>query len=156
MSFISVIGIGNILLKDEGVGVHVVNRLRKRSLPEKVKLFDCGTDLFSLISALEGCEKAIIIDAGKFGGKPGEIRCFKLKNSMESVKLVSSLSLHDIDVVKVLSIASKTFKFPEEIFFVCIEPKEVGLGLNLSQEVNRSIPSAVKLVIDKVKEDEII
>jgi hydrogenase maturation protease len=71
---ITVLGIGNILLSDDGVGVHVINRLKAEyEFPEHVRLMDGGTKGLDLLPYLEECDKILIIDAANFKKDPGTI-----------------------------------------------------------------------------------
>lgn len=72
MKRILVVGIGNLLLGDEGVGVHVVSRLKESALPPGVEAVDVGTNSYDLIDCLYESERLIVIDAMQGGGEPGD------------------------------------------------------------------------------------
>ena len=82
-----VLGLGNILLKDEGVGVHVIRNLQELALPENVEVIDGGTAGLDMLLSEEGSYKLIVIDATKAGGKPGTIYKAKV-NSGDIDKLL--------------------------------------------------------------------
>ena len=86
MKKVVVIGIGNILLSDEGVGIRVVEELRKRELPEGVELHDGATLGLTLLNFLDGADKAIIVDAVKAGGNPGDVYCFHFKEIPKKIQ----------------------------------------------------------------------
>lgn len=71
-------GIGNLLLGDEGVGVHLINALRNEKLPEWAKLEDGGTGGFTLFDIMQGYEKIIVIDAVEMKAEPGTVRKIEL------------------------------------------------------------------------------
>ncbi len=72
MDKILIVGIGNLLCRDEGIGVHVIQEMKKMELPGHIELLDIGTSTMDLISYLEGVKKLIVIDAMKAGGTPAQ------------------------------------------------------------------------------------
>ncbi|MBS7287946.1 MAG: hydrogenase maturation protease, partial [Candidatus Freyarchaeota archaeon] len=77
MRRVFVIGVGNYLLGDEGVGVHVINRMKGGSLPEGVEVVDGGVGGLFLLEFFEKADKVILVDAVLGGGKPGDIYVIK-------------------------------------------------------------------------------
>src|SRR4030042_7180736 len=92
---ILILGIGNLLLKDEGVGVHVVERLREIPLPENVEVLDGGTAGLDLVDFIGGRKKLIVIDAVNAGEKPGTI--YRLTEENLDIKPKALTSFHEID-----------------------------------------------------------
>jgi hydrogenase maturation protease len=135
---------GNLLCRDEGVGVHVVQEMKKMKLPEHLELLDIGTSTMDLIYSLNGVGKLIVIDAMKAGEAPGTIyRC-----SPEDLlpKEESPISLHEIGLLETLSMAQKKgMKIEAKI--IGVEPKVMGWGLELSKEVRNSIPLVIEAVL---------
>jgi hydrogenase maturation protease len=141
---ILVVGIGNLLCRDEGVGVHVIQEMEKREVPGHVELLDIGTSTMDLISFLEGVKKLIIIDAMKAGGTPGTIyRC-----GPEDLlpKGEDPISLHDIGVLETLSMAKK-MGMEINTVIIGVEPKVVDWGMELSDEVRNKIPAVIEEVL---------
>lgn len=144
---ILILGIGNLLLKDEGVGVHVVNRLRDINLPCNMEVLDGGTLGFDLHLYIEGRKKVIVIDAVMAGEPPGTIYRFTDSDIVAEAKV--SLSAHDIDFTDVLKTAHFLGHKPE-IIFIGIEPKDISEGLELSPEIEKKIPKVIDVVMREI------
>ncbi|MBO8181857.1 MAG: hydrogenase maturation protease [Archaeoglobus sp.] len=149
-----VLGIGNILLRDEGVGVRVAEELKNLDLPEDVEVIDGGTLGLSLLNFFESYEKVVIIDAVKGGKKPGTIYKFDLTEYLDNISYPFSLSsMHDIDFVYTMKqIGREFYKLPEKMIVIGIEPEEVEAGLELSDRLKKKIPEVVKLVLEEINE----
>jgi hydrogenase maturation protease len=145
-----VLGVGNLLLGDEGVGVHLIQKLREMQLGEGVELVDGGTSLLDFIPQRKDVSKLIIVDAIKLGGKPGTTYKICVDSSLlKGAK--GMISLHQLGVVETLAIAQKMGKLPHTII-IGIEPKEIGYGLELSPEVERETEKMVNLILGEVKD----
>ncbi len=96
-----VIGVGNLLLKDEGIGIHVANALQEVNIPQGDKIIDGGTSP-DLIAYTEAGDKLIIIDAMKAGGKPGTIYRFHPQDLTSQAQRI--FSAHDLGVEQSLKI----------------------------------------------------
>ena len=147
---IAVLGIGNLLLQDEGVGVHSVQRLAHCISDDNVAIIDGGTfpDISLLIG--ENIDKLIIIDAVKGGGKPGTIYRFNLDEV--DLDLAPSISLHEISVLNNLKMMALSRRQPKSIVVLGIEPKLIDFGLDLSQEVAEKLPEITKLVLAEIRQ----
>ncbi len=154
---IAIVGVGNILCSDEGVGVYVINRLRELSLPEYVELYDCGTSGIAVLEALDGSKKGVIIDAVSMGGSPGRVYRFSLDEvlSMED-NLFRMVSLHQFDLVSTLKLASYTdvYRLPDDIVIIGVEGKDYSFNVGLSKEVEEAIPLVVEMVLKEIKNFE--
>ncbi|HHW40263.1 MAG TPA: hydrogenase maturation protease [Syntrophomonadaceae bacterium] len=140
-----VVGIGNLLLKDEGVGVHVIRALEKRALPPDVELIDGGTAGADLLPYLSGAEKIIIVDALMGGGEPGAIYCLT-PDDCEPQEEGVSISLHDLGVLVVLKDLELLEGRKTPVLIIGIEPKELGWGMELTPEVAASLPRVIELI----------
>lgn len=139
---ITIVGIGNILLKDEGVGCHVAHALEDISLSD-VKVIDGGTSP-NVMQTIEDADKLIIVDAVRGGGLPGEVYRFQLDDITLEQK--SFLSLHDISLVDSLLLMRRLYNIGE-ITIIGIEPKEIEWGLELSPEVREKLPQIVEIIL---------
>jgi len=143
MKKIAIIGIGNILMSDDGAGVRVLELLSPP--PKGVELIELATGGMSLLHKLEGLDTAIIVDAVDFGGKPGEVRVFKPED-VTSIKTVG-YSLHDLDILKVLELAKQMGTLPKHVFIAAIQPGSLEMGEGLSPEVEGALPElAIKIL----------
>jgi hydrogenase maturation protease len=150
---ITVLGIGNLLLKDEGVGVHLVQKLTGILDDANVDIIDAGTypDFPALVN--DSTDKLIIIDAVKAGDKPGTIYRFNFDNVDPDSAL--PVSLHDIGVADSLKIMALLNRQPKSIVVIGIEPKTIDFGLELSPEVEDKLPEVIKLVLKEIAETTI-
>ena len=137
-----VLGTGNVLLKDEGIGCHVVHALEEVPLPN-IKVMDWGT-CPDVVQFLEGADKLIIVDAAKGGGIPGQIYRFKLGDV--ALERKPFLSLHDTGLLDNLMLMKLLHNIPE-ITIIGIEPKEIGCGLELSSELQEKVPRIVDSIL---------
>jgi len=137
-----VLGIGNVLLGDEGVGCHVVHALEGIPLPD-VKIIDGGTcpDAFQL---LEDADKLVIVDAVKGGGTPGQIYRFHLEDITLEQK--PFLSLHDMGLVDNLMLMQLWHNISEAVI-IGVEPREINWGLELSPELREKMPQIIETIL---------
>jgi len=148
---ILILGIGNLLLKDEGVGVHVVERLKEMLLPDNVEVLDGGTAGLDLVDFIEGRKKLIVIDAVHAGEKPGTF--YRLTEENLDIKPKAITSFHEIDFLDALHMSGVMNSKPEEIVVIGIEPKDMSGGLELSPEIEERIPEIIKLVMEELNSD---
>lgn len=153
-----VVGVGNILLKDEGVGVHVAWKLQELSLPGDVEVIDGGTASLEVLLLHEGVDKLVMIDAMRTGKKPGTIYKGRFKAG-ESEELAwifgqsakSKISLHQVGLIEAMAAAEKLNRAPKEIVIIGVEPGEWDYGLELTETVKQSIPEVIKKVLEEIE-----
>lgn len=142
-----VVGVGNLLLKDEGIGVHIAHALQQIDIPRGAKIIDGGTSS-DLPYYLRDVDKLIIIDAVKAGGKPGTVYRFHPHDvNIESEEI---LSVHELGLEQSLKMMSLMGSEPKEIVIIGIEPKEIDWGTELSAELQQKIPEIVNLVLNEI------
>jgi hydrogenase maturation protease len=151
-SKVTIMGVGNILRKDEGVGVKVIEEMRQVDLPAQVVLVDGGTGGLDLIHIMEKSHKLIIIDACDAGAEPGTIWRFT-PDELEREAKSPMVSLHDVDLIDAIELAKFLGKAPSEIVIFGIQPKDIGWGTELTEEVKRKIPEIIDVVIAELKEN---
>jgi len=130
-----VLGIGNPLMGDEGVGCRLIEHFL--SMPEKypsVDFLDAGTGGLSILHLIAGRGKVIIIDCAYMGAAAGTMKRF-LPDETESVKRLAGQSLHEADILKIIDMSRLLGQCPDEIVIFGIEPEQVGPGLSLSGAV---------------------
>jgi hydrogenase maturation protease len=147
-----VIGVGNLLLKDEGIGIHTIKALQETSLPQDIKIIDGGTAP-DLIAYTQAGDKLIIIDAAKAGGKPGTIYRFQPRDLAPEKKRV--ISAHELGVEQNLRLMALMGNEPSEIVIIGVEPKEIDWGTELSPELQPVIPEIIKVVRKEIGMDEL-
>ncbi len=145
---ILVLGIGNFLRSDDGVGLHVIEALRKENLGDNVHLME-GLSNLDIFEALKDYEKIIIIDAIKSGGKPGTIYQLSLKDFKDK-QTVHSFSTHlNMDFPTMLELGKKVFpnKIPEDIIIIAIEVNDITtISDKCTPKVEKAIPKTVELI----------
>jgi hydrogenase maturation protease len=142
---ILILGIGNILLRDEGIGVHVVNQLTDMVLQPDVELMDGGTMGIDLLFYIEGRKKVIVIDTVKAGEPPGTMYRFTDKDL--GFKKDALRTAHGIDFSDVVRTAQTMGTKPDEIVFIGIEPESMEEGMELSPLIAERIPAIIQLVM---------
>ncbi len=149
MPNITVLGLGNILLKDEGAGIRVIEYLKaEKSLPSFVRLIDGGTGGMGLIGFIEKADRLIIVDTVFGDGAPGDIYRFTFDSMPHQGKKASSL--HDIGISGVFSLLDILNRKRPDTVIVGIEPGRVKYGIGLTLEVESAVPKAAKMVKDEI------
>ncbi|MEW6002728.1 MAG: HyaD/HybD family hydrogenase maturation endopeptidase [Nitrospirota bacterium] len=146
---ILVLGIGNLILKDEGFGVHVVNKLMDMSFPPDVEIMDGGTMGIDLLYYIEGRKKVIVIDVVSADSPPGTLYRFTDKNLEGYQGLLRSV--HEIDFSYVIKTAELLGNKPDEIVFIGITPQEITEGIGLSPVLEQKIPAVIELVMKEIE-----
>ncbi|MFN0237408.1 HyaD/HybD family hydrogenase maturation endopeptidase [Hydrogenobacter sp. Uz 6-8] len=145
-----VLGVGNILLSDEGLGVRVVEELRKnyRFFPE-VELMDGGTLGMDLLYFMEGFERLLLVDAVLGGCAPGTLYRFE----GEEVKgyFRKKVSAHELGVQEVLALAQMLGRAPREIVLLGMEPESLDISLELSETVKSRLDELVSGVLKELE-----
>lgn len=133
-----ILGIGNSLLSDDGVGIHAVNFLRKEP-PRNTILVAPGTDFLSAAPFLERCTKALVIDAMDTGQPPGSLHYC---SSRDLVEIHQIHSLHELGLLAVLEFLDG--KSRPEVHILGVQPGRIELGLQLSPPVASALPQVVR------------
>jgi hydrogenase maturation protease len=141
---IAVVGVGNLLLKDEGIGIHVVRALQESPLPDGVVVIDGGTSP-DVLDYLEPADKLVIIDAAEAGGEPGAI--YRFRPDDVTLETGEAISLHELGLISSLKTMSLLGKTPPEVIIIGIQPKEIDWGMELSPELKEKVPEIVRVVL---------
>jgi hydrogenase maturation protease len=142
-----VIGIGNLLQGDDGVGVHAVRYLEGK-LPQGVTLVEGGVYGLDLLPYLEGHGKAVFIDAIEAGDEPGAI--FRFSPREVQMQPTVSMSLHDFGLRELIAAARLLDQCPEDIIVIAVQVKTMETGMELSDEVRGSLPDVHRLVMEEI------
>lgn len=147
-----ILGLGNPLQADDGVGCRAVEALERCPLPADVEVLDGGAPGVGLLHLLEGRRRAVIVDAAEMGRRPGEIVRFR----PEEVTLTGSsarFSLHRTAVADALALA-RALNLPlPEITFYGVQPGRVGWSDGLSPEVAAAVPALIEALLAEVKRE---
>jgi hydrogenase maturation protease len=144
-----ILGVGNLLLTDDGFGVHVINALREHPLPPNVTLIEAGIVSHQLIPDFHAADLLIFIDAVEAGDTPGSIFRFKPEDMQFMTQL--KVSLHDMSLIDVLHMTALTGDRPETII-IAVQPKDVRTcSMELNNEVKAVIPKVIELIFEELK-----
>jgi hydrogenase maturation protease len=144
-----ILGIGNILLRDEGIGVRVVEALRSADWPDDVEIIDGGTAGANLVELMADRQKMIVVDAMDAQVAPGTV--LRLEGDELLPEPHAAVSLHQLALVDSLAIANLLGCAPREVIVVGVQPGQIRPGLELSPEVERAIPIAIDAVRREVQ-----
>ena len=143
-----ILGLGNPLLGDEGIGVRVVEELKGRELPDGVAIVEGGTAGLGLIGLMEGYQRVIIVDAADMGRSPGcVVRFTPLEAQFKTAE--APLSLHQIGLGEMLALAGALEVAPAELVIIGVQPSQVEMGAGLSPEVEGAIPQIIRTILDE-------
>lgn len=138
-----VVGVGNTLMSDDGIGPCVIEAMREKLAGrEDVELVDAGTGGMNVVHAIAGRDKAVIVDCALMGAKSGAIKRFTPEEA-RSVKHVSAVSFHDIDIFKVLEVSSQLGERPGEVVLFGIEPETIERGMGISDALEKHMAEYV-------------
>ena len=145
-----VLGIGNLLIGDEGVGCKAVEELNERyQLPPELECIDGGTAGFELLSLMDGKDLVILIDALRNDMEPGT----SVLVAGEDVPQVflTSISPHQLGISDVLAAAQLTDALPGQLFLYGIEPRNMDVGIGLTPEVEAGMEKVISAVVEQLR-----
>jgi hydrogenase maturation protease len=144
-----ILGVGNLLLTDDGFGVHVINALKDITFPDNIKLIEAGVVSHQLIPMFHEIDFLLVIDTVEAGDKPGSL--FRFSPDDMQFKSDQKSSLHQLSLIDVLQMAELTGRKPETII-IAVQPKDISSwSLELSDEVKAVIPRVKELIIEELK-----
>jgi hydrogenase maturation protease len=146
---ILVLGIGNVLLKDEGIGAHVAQRLPSLSLPENVEVIDGGTMGLELLYLMENRDKVILIDAIQTTEPPGTIFRFQAREIPGIIK-ENKLSFHQLGIYDTFKVSQYLGRQLPEIIVIAVQPKDISMGTELSPEIEAKIPEIFNRILEEI------
>ncbi len=147
-----VLGIGNTLLTDEGVGVHVIERLRQE-YPDSdmVEFVDGGTLSFTLADVMAGTDQLIIVDAAELDSPPGSVSLFENEALDEYLGRGKRRSVHEVGLLDLLAITHLTGDLPARRALIGIQPQKVDWGEHPSPAVAAAIPQACDMTRELIR-----
>ena len=147
-----VLGIGNVLMGDEGVGVHVVRHLEKLGTPEGVELLDGGTGSFLLLEPMNRARRIILIDATLDSQPPGTVRRLTPRFSTDYPR---TLTAHDIGLKDLLD-TLYLLDHPVDIVLFAVSIASLQeISLDLCPEIAERVPEIAQLVLNEVMSDRL-
>lgn len=151
-----VLGLGNTLMGDEGVGVHTLKFLDKflqdtLPLQNDIELLDGGTLSFSLAVPLADSEQLIVIDAAQLDSAPGTVRVFEGEEMDRFVGQGKKSSVHEVGLFDLLAISRLSEKTPNQRALIGIQPETIDWADNPTPAVAQAIPVASAMVCDLIR-----
>ncbi|ALF10695.1 HyaD/HybD family hydrogenase maturation endopeptidase [Parageobacillus thermoglucosidasius] len=147
---ITVLGIGNLLYSDEGVGIHVLPLLAERLSPyENVEVIEGSTDGIRLLETIEGTDYLIIVDAVNAGKEAGTI--VTLVDDEIPAYFGVKMSIHQLGFQEVLFAAKIRETCPEQMILFGVQPASLEIGLQLSDIVQAQLPQLAEKVVQQVR-----
>ena len=144
-----VLGLGNVILGDEGVGVHVVRALEKHTLPENVECLDGGTGGFTLLEPLQSANRIILIDAAADGNPIGTVTRTTPRFSRD---YPPTLTAHDIGVKDLLDVFYIQGGGPEvTLYAITIDPRQ-PISMELSEKIAKAADVAVAEILAELRQ----
>jgi hydrogenase maturation protease len=147
---VTIIGLGNILMRDEGMGVQAVAALEDRyELPPELEVVDGGTSGLDLLPYIEGRDQVIFVDAVNFRREPGYIGV--LENQEIPALFAPKDSLHHLGLMDILAAAQLLDIAPREVCLIGIQPQLIELGLDLSELLQEKMEALLGCVVAKLQ-----
>jgi len=139
-----IVGLGNPLRRDDGVGVRVAEMLAAQELPDDVEIVAGGTPGLELVNVMEGWPRVILVDAAEIGREPGAF----LRFTPEQVWLAEEtfLSVHDAGLREALLLAQVLGVLPPEVVIYGVQPASLDWGEGLSPEVEAALPDLTAVI----------
>ncbi|MEZ5841507.1 MAG: HyaD/HybD family hydrogenase maturation endopeptidase [Hyphomicrobiales bacterium] len=143
-----VLGIGNSLLSDDGVGIHIVDALRAREdIGGSVALYDGGTLGLALLPEIEDADGLIVVDAGDVDAEPGCVRSFEGNEFSRQIG-GRKKTVHEVALADLMDAALLSGRAPQRCALVTVQPMSTEWGLEPTEPVAASIPLACETVLE--------
>lgn len=148
---VAIVGVGNEIMGDDGVGPTVIQRLDGTSLDsaERVRLVDAGTTGFFALEAMSGADRAIVVDAIETGATPGTIQEYRCVEGTFDAE-VPDMTMHDVSFTEAMTVGRDVYDLPDEIRVLGVEPETVSVGTELSEAVDRAAGELVNMLTENI------
>ncbi len=141
-----VAGVGNLLMGDDGAGVHAARMLEAEAEPRSFDVIDAGTSLADIVGLLARYDRLILVDAVRGGGSPGTVYEIEVRDPGDLRREQAPVSLHEMGVGDALRQAALMGIQPREVWIVGVEPGRVDWGIGLTAEVEAALPRLLERV----------
>lgn len=145
-----VLGVGNVLLRDEGIGVRAVEELQRRySIPDTVELIDGGTSGIELLRFFDDVDHLLIIDAISAGHPPGSV--LRVEGDDVPATFETRITPHQLGLSDLLAAAKLTDQMPGHLVLFGVEPKSLESGVGFTPEVEGAIEKLTGHVVEELR-----
>jgi hydrogenase maturation protease len=149
---IGILGIGNLIVGDEGFGVHTVRYLEEHyEFPEEVLLRDGGTAGIYMSPFLEECDPVLVIDVVDIDAEPGSMHYYSSED-VKAGKISTRMSPHQLGLLEILEICKLRDAAPETLEFYCVVPKKLDTSTELSDVVAPRVKEISDIVLKRLAE----
>lgn len=151
MSSILVLGVGNDLMGDDGIGPHLARVLKSgKELPPGVDVMDEGRGGMRLLHHIKGYDGLVMIDAADIGKAPGDFIVFRPED-VESSRVLSGTNVHEWDLMRLLELSRMMGECPPDVRILAVQPKVLGMGEGISGELLEREDEYIERVLELVK-----
>lgn len=153
---VGIMGIGNMLLGDEGFGVHCIQYIEDNyNLPENIRVIDGGTAGILLAPFIEQCDLLYVIDVVDLDDTPGSVHCFT-DEDVRSGSIQTRMSPHQIGMLEILDICRIREKEPEQVKFITVVPERLDTGMELSPVLAGRVSDVLGILFQSLKESAVV
>jgi hydrogenase maturation protease len=135
-----VLGIGNSLMGDDGVGIHAIEALQAENTNEDITFIDGGTLSFTLTDVIANAENLIVIDAAELGQRPGVVKVFENEDMDTFIRNGKCLSVHEVSLAEIMDMVTLTEDLPQLRALIGIQPEKLDWDQNLSASISEVMP----------------
>jgi hydrogenase maturation protease len=144
-----VLGLGNVFMRDDGIGIHVAREVRQRDLGTEVDVYDYQEMDLTLLEYFQGASKIVVVDALKSGNPPGTVSKYLIAPREDT--LTQLPSLHGLQLFDLFDLAQQAGLLSCPVIIVGVEPKDCSPGEEMSEELAEALPRAVDVVIKELR-----
>lgn len=149
---VTILGVGNALLADEGIGVHVIRRLQTLNVHrDDVELIDGGTLSFNLVPVIEAADRLIVVDAANLGGNPGFFQLF-VGDELDRFLGKPKHTAHEIGLRELFDMARLEGRLPSHRALIGVQPQHIDWGEMPTEPVAAVLPQVANLAIGLAEE----
>lgn len=147
---IGILGIGNLLLGDEGFGVHCVQHIEQHyDIPENICVFDGGTAGILLAPFIEQCDRLFVLDVIALDDEPGAVHSFT-EEDVRAGNIQTRMSPHQIGMLEILDICKIRGKVPEQVQFITVVPQTLEPGMDLSPLIAGRVTDVIDILMQSL------
>ena len=145
-----ILGVGNLLLTDDGVGIHAIQQLQEEyEIPVEIQVVDGGTCGLDLLQYFDGVEHLIVVDAANLSQPPGSIQ--RMVGDQVPAFLAQKISPHEINLPELLFSAKLTGLYPKRVVVLGVQPQTIDTGVDLSPAVEGQVNELVLRIMQEIQ-----
>jgi len=143
-----ILGLGNPLFSDEGMGIHLIQVLMQEEIADRAEIIDGGTDALSLLGIIEATEYLLVLDAIDGDEPPGSL--YRLEDDQIAMRWKKRLSAHQIGFQEVLALARLRGRLPTRLVLLGVQPQSLDWGTELTSTVAGVLPRLRDMVYEQI------